>query len=117
MAGQHLTDRGLPGLWRAVADQWDYSGPSHRRRQPVASNSTPVEQGLITRNCCLPCCALTAWRDWSDLSRAQAWASVYRDLVLPKRQGPSLCLTDEFQGNAGHYIWSRLGCRSCQKGD
>ena len=29
---------------------------SHRRKQPLASSSTPIEQGLITGNSCFPCC-------------------------------------------------------------
>ena len=63
MAGQHLTGWRLPSLRRAIADQSCPDDPSHRRRQPVASNSTPIERGLITRNYCLPCCALTVMRD------------------------------------------------------
>ena len=36
-AEQHLIDWGLPSLRRAVAVQWDYEGPSHRQRWPLAS--------------------------------------------------------------------------------
>ena len=28
----------------------------HRRKQPLASSSTPIKQWLITGNCCFPCC-------------------------------------------------------------
>ena len=58
MAYRCLTDWGLPSLRRAVTDQWVTVIPTHRRRQPVA----PVSYAnLITRNCCLPCCAVADW--------------------------------------------------------
>ena len=36
-AEQHLIDWGLPSLRRTVAVHWDYEGPSHRQRWPLAS--------------------------------------------------------------------------------
>lgn len=54
MAEQHLTGRGLPSLRRAVAVQWDFEGPSHRRRWPLASVTFANQFGLRTGNCSSP---------------------------------------------------------------
>ena len=54
-------------------------------------------------------------RDWSDLSRALAWAKIYGGHALPTQPGPPLGLTDQIQGKVGQYIRDQLGCRSCRK--
>ena len=91
MASQHLTGWELPSLRRAIADQSYPDDPSHRRRQPVASNSTPIERGLITRNCCLPCCALTVMRDWSGDSPGRRYMETFGwpDNMVPLSAAPT----------------------------
>lgn len=112
MAGQHLTGWGLPSLRRAVADQWDYNDPSHRRRQPVASNSTPIEQGLITRR--LLSSVLLLFTDEGETgvaSPGRSLGKVYGDPGLPNNQDPPLFLPDVVQRIAERYVRHQFGCR------
>ena len=115
MAGQHLTGWGLPSLRRAVADQWDYEDPSHRRRQPVASNSTPIEQGLITRR--LLSSVLLLFTDEGETgvtSPGRGLGRVNEDPGLPSNQDPPLFLAGVVQRIAGRYVRHQLGCSFCQ---
>ncbi len=91
-----------------------HNDPSHRRRQPVAPELTPIHSGLITRNCRLPCCVVagTAALEWP--LQGASLGKVCGDPGMPSRQDPPLGLTYVVQRNAEQYVWHQLGCRSCR---
>ena len=98
MAGQHLTGWGLPSLRRAVAGQWDAMIPPTDRRQPQAPELTPISSGLLTGNCCLPMLCCRGMRHWSDLSRAQARAMIWRTWDAQSSGPPSLTVLTRSNG-------------------
>lgn len=57
------------------------------------------------------------WWDWNDLSRMQTWVIAYWHSALSSWDDPPppLNCTNKFQKIRWHYIWDRLGCRSCCK--
>ncbi len=92
-----------------------YNDPSHRWRQPIAPEITPIHSGLITRNCRLACCVVagTAALEWP--LQGASLGRVNGDPGMPSRQDPPLGLTYVVQRNAEQYVWHQLGCRSCRE--
>ena len=58
------------------------------RTTPSALPLRQLRMDLCLVNCCPPCCALTEWRDWSVLSRVQAWAKYMETLCCPFNMAP-----------------------------
>ena len=115
VAGQHLTGWGLPSLRRAVAGQWDAMIPPTDRRRPKAPELTPISSGLLTGNCRLPVLCCRWKRHWSDLSRAQARAMIWRTWDAQSTGPPSLPCWRYPTERTSRYGWRQLGCRSCRK--
>ena len=87
----------LPDLRRVIVDLWDAM---------ISKSNTTLGAQIYTNrkgryNPLLP----------SDLSRAQTCTMVYGDHALHRHKGR----TADIQGNAGHCLWGRFGCRSCQE--
>ena len=114
MTGQHLTGRGLPSLRRAVADQWDYDDPSHRRRQPVASELTPIHSDLELVTAVSRVGSVAGTAALKCPLQGESLGKVYGDPGLPSRQDPPLGLSDVVQRTAEQYVWHQVGCRSCR---
>ena len=125
-SSKHLMEQadwgGSAPYWLEAA-QLEVSGswPVGLQRSLPPSETTHSTQtyasqfGLITHNCCLPCCfCCCEQQHLGDLSRVQAWARCMEILGCPVID-PSLSLTSVVQMTAEHYIWHWLGCRTCQK--
>ena len=86
---------------------------SHRREQPLAPSSTPIELGLITGNCCSPCSAYACAAKMEYLSM-HAWAVDMEILECPVARIPLSALLAGSNGSASQYSWCQRGCRSCR---